>query len=403
MWKKPWSLKEGFTIGAGLILAGLLLQLSAGSIVWDEMSFPANLVLLAIFVVSTVIVYSLRDKVYGFRFLASYASAVPCLVYAVILTTIMGLTRQVPVEMPVTDPLGISHMLSFWPFVLIYLWMAIILSQVTLRAIFHFRLKKMPVITFHLGLLIVLLCATLGSADMKRLKMTVSKDAPEWRGIDNRGMIHELPIAIQLLDFNIEEYPPRLLLVDNDSGAVVKADNLMGWQVKKVKVVNEAAPMMAGDTTYYVSWHDEGNVRAWLVKATSPDGKLTRQGWVTCGSYRFPMQLLKLNKQYSLAMAEPEPARYVSKVQILTKSGKNIITDIEVNHPFTVDGWKIYQYSYEEKMGRWSAISVLELVTDPWLPFVYFGIFLLAIGAIGLFFTSSGKKQTQPQSIKTTE
>lgn len=54
-------------------------------------------------------------------------------------------------------------------------------------------------------------------------------------------------------------------------------------------------------------------------------------------------------------------------------------------------------------MGRWSAISVLELVTDPWLPFVYFGIFLLAIGAIGLFFTSSGKKQTQPQSIKTTE
>ena len=59
MWKKPWSLKEGFTIGAGLILAGLLLQLSAGSIVWDEMSFPANLVLLAIFVVSTVIVYSL--------------------------------------------------------------------------------------------------------------------------------------------------------------------------------------------------------------------------------------------------------------------------------------------------------------------------------------------------------
>ena len=400
MWKKPWSLKEGFTIGAGLIVAGLLLQFTAGSIVWEVMTFPVNVVFLAIFLVSCALVYGLRNQVYGFRFLSSYASAVPCLVYTVALTIVMGLTRQLPAEMPVTDPMGLSHMLSFWPFVLIYLWMAIILSQVALHSIFHFRMCKWPTAAFHIGLLIVLLCATLGSADMQRLKMTISKDAPEWRGIDNSGKIHELPIAIQLLDFKIEEYAPRLLLVDNDSGAVVKTENLMGWQVRKLKVINEAAPMMAKDTTYYVNWRNEGNVKAWLIRATSPDGKLVRQGWITCGSYRFPMQLLKLNKNYSIAMAEPEPSRYLSKVQILTKTGKNIITDIEVNHPFDVDGWKIYQYSYDEKMGRWSAISVLELVADPWLPYVYIGIFLLALGAVGMFLTSKGNKKTQPQTEK---
>ena len=51
-------------------------------------------------------------------------------------------------------------------------------------------------------------------------------------------------------------------------------------------------------------------------------------------------------------------------------------------------------------MGRWSAISVLELVADPWLPYVYIGIFLLALGAVGMFLTSKGNKKTQPQTEK---
>ncbi|MFW5513724.1 MAG: hypothetical protein ACOCOY_07525, partial [Prevotella sp.] len=59
MWKKPWSLKEGFTIGAGLIVAGLLLQFTAGSIVWEVMTFPVNIVFLAIFVVSCALIYGL--------------------------------------------------------------------------------------------------------------------------------------------------------------------------------------------------------------------------------------------------------------------------------------------------------------------------------------------------------
>ena len=47
---------------------------------------------------------------------------------------------------------------------------------------------------------------------------------------------------------------------------------------------------------------------------------------------------------------------------------------IQVNHPITVNGWKIYQTSYDEKLGRWSETSIVELVLDPWLPMVYAGI-----------------------------
>lgn len=77
------------------------------------------------------------------------------------------------------------------------------------------------------------------------------------------------------------------------------------------------------------------------------------------------------------------------QVTVYTKDGKAINAEIEVNHPLSINGWKVYQLSYDEQMGKWSTLSVLELVRDPWLPVVYLGILLLAIGAVGMFFCQS--------------
>lgn len=46
-------------------------------------------------------------------------------------------------------------------------------------------------------------------------------------------------------------------------------------------------------------------------------------------------------------------------------------------------------------MGKWSNVSVFELVTDPWLPIVYTGIFMLLIGAVGMFLTAGRKKREE--------
>lgn len=35
MWKHPWGYKEGFTISAGLVLTGILLQLTTGAVNTD--------------------------------------------------------------------------------------------------------------------------------------------------------------------------------------------------------------------------------------------------------------------------------------------------------------------------------------------------------------------------------
>lgn len=38
----------------------------------------------------------------------------------------------------------------------------------------------------------------------------------------------------------------------------------------------------------------------------------------------------------------------------------------------------------------------LRISDDPWLPVVYIGIFMLLIGAVGMFLTASRKKEVEP-------
>ena len=89
-------------------------------------------------------------------------------------------------------------------------------------------------------------------------------------------------------------------------------------------------------------------------------------------------------------MAPPEAKRFQSEVLIYEQSKEDIIRQekIEVNHPIEVGGWRIYQVSYDEPMGRWSERSVVELISDPWLPVVYTGIFMLIIGGIAFLLTN---------------
>lgn len=54
--------------------------------------------------------------------------------------------------------------------------------------------------------------------------------------------------------------------------------------------------------------------------------------------------------------------------------------------------------SYDETKGKWSRMSVFELVRDPWLPIVYTGILMMIAGAIGLFLSAPVKKNSMDWS-----
>ena len=73
------------------------------------------------------IVFLYGKKVYAFRFIGTYQAAIPAMVYAVVLTIIMGLTRQD------SNETWLNNMLTFWPFVLIYVYIALILGVIILN------------------------------------------------------------------------------------------------------------------------------------------------------------------------------------------------------------------------------------------------------------------------------
>ena len=377
--------------------------------------------------------------------MSTMQAAIPAIAAAAILTLIMGVTKQVAEGKRPMDPVGLTKMLSFWPFILVYVWMTAILGEVTINQIARFSWRRFPTLVSHVGLFLILTCGTLGSADMLRVKMYCETGQPEWRGLDAFNNVHQLPVAIQLEKFTIDEYPPKLMLIDKtgrplpqdkpenllvDNG--MKSGQLLDCKIDILKRIDNAVPVMlskmigkmpegmmgnirmdslgqARNKDGYIASDASGSACALLVRVTrgvnangSSDTNLIKgqkqvvTGWITSGSYLFPYQALRLKNGRMLAMPNREPRRFASLVNIYTQSGQNIQTEIEVNKPFTIEGWKIYQLSYNEQMGKWSNLSVFELVTDPWLPVVYIGIFMLLIGAVGMFLTASRKKEVEP-------
>ena len=406
MWKKTWGYKEGLACGAGLFATGLLLQGTVGDVRWDLFAWPVNIIVLVAYLLLLAVLYGLRKRVYCFEWLTHYTAAVSSLVCVAVITVVMGLVRQVPAAQPSADWIGLSKMLSFWPFVLLYVWLVTVLGLTILRAGFPFRLRKIPFLLNHAGLFIALLTATLGNADLQRLKMITRIGKTEWRATDENGRLSELPLAIELQGFTIDEYPPKLMLIDNETGRALPAGTpehllledgvtegrLPGWDIEVLNSIPMAASVATEDTLKFTEFHSMGATYAVYLKATDTGNGQSREGWVSCGSFMFPYKALRLNGEVSLIMPEREPQRFVSAVTVYTQQGEVRNDTIEVNHPLKVAGWNIYQLSYDETKGRWSDVSVFELVRDPWLPYVYTGIFMMMSGAVCLFVNAQKRR-----------
>ena len=78
------------------------------------------------------------------------------------------------------------------------------------------------------------------------------------------------------------------------------------------------------------------------------------------------------------------PKRFASDITVYTEDGKTVQGTVEVNKPLKVNGWKIYQYGYDVQYGADSPYSVFQLVRDPWILWVYIGIFMMIAGALCL-------------------
>lgn len=415
MWKQPWGYKEGYLICIGLFVTGALLQVTVGNINLDTLSSPVNLFAGLFFLMLLTTLHLLRGKSYLLRWISSYQAAVSSISSMVLMIVIMGLTKQAPGHVVGEKGLlGFSQMVSAWPFALLFLWLIMILTMTILRRLMRVKWGDASFLMNHIGLWLALVGAILGSADMQRLEMTTTAGKAEWRALNERGEVVELPITIELNQFTIEEYPPKLMLVDNETGRALPegkpvnllvedsltTGHLLDWNISVGKYLPYAASVVSKDSLRFVDFRSYGATTALYVKATNRKNGESHEGWVSCGNFMFPYNAIRLGENMSLIMPEREPQRFSSDVTVCSQSNEVQKAIIQVNKPFDMEGWKIYQLSYDESKGRWSNVSVFQLVKDPWLPVVYTGILMMAAGAILLFATPGNKRKEERNELE---
>lgn len=423
MWQFPWQYKESIAIVIGILVVGIMLQLTLGSFNFYLLHAPLNLIVGALFIVFiTAFSFAKRNPI------VNWLSSVPLSVTLIgglfLLTIIMGLTPQyakVNTNLHihwehtsaseifdfVLTKLGLKQVTTSWPFILIYSFNLLVLGFVIARRLQHFKWRDYGFYLNHLGLWLFLFAAGLGSADMLRYVMYVEEGEVEWRVYDQQENVLELDIAIKLHDFIMEEYPPKLAVVNKFTGDVQPKEkpiyyqidekktkeSIAGWDMELEEYIHEAVRQT--DTTFQAI-PMTGSMPAAKVRMTNKETGTTTSGWLTCGSLNQFVMPLELDSTYSLVMTKPEPKRFASEITVLTKDkGEPIHATLEVNSPLRMGSWMIYQYDYDHALGKASRTSGFELVYDPWLYAVYVGIFMIAMGSICMLWLGNRNKQKE--------
>ncbi|MDR1707500.1 MAG: cytochrome c biogenesis protein ResB [Prevotella sp.] len=407
MWEFPWRYKESIAIITGIIIIGFILQLLIGKFNFLLFSSPVNLIVGGI-IILFLILFSFARKNAIYHWFSGVPFAVSLIGGLLILGIVMGLTPQLlrvdPHDSSALTRLGFRQITSSWAFVLVYFLTLLSLGALIVRRLIAFKIKDYAFYFNHIGLWIILFAAGLGTADIKRYVMYVYEGEVEWRVYNDNGDVLELPVAIQLNDFVMEEYPPKLAIIDRNTGETLpisKPDyfqidekrpsgKLYEWNISIEEYIHEA--IRNSDSTYY-HMPMPGSSPAARVRAER-NGNIS-EGWVCGGSMSQLYMTLPLDSQHCVVMTQSEPKRFMSDITVITEHEDDVNAQVEVNKPLKIGDWMIYQYGYNTQAGKASTYSSFELVYDPWLWPVYIGIILFALGSVCLLW--SGNKKTKKE------
>ena len=407
MWQFPWQYKESIAFAGGIVFIGFILQLIVGSFDFLLLRSPANIILGGGIILFLLFFLFFR-KTSFYQWFSGVPFSVTITGTLLVMSLIMGLTPQVtalnPHDRDLFTLLGFRQMTTSWAFVLIYLLLLLSLGSLIARRMLAFRIQDYAFYFNHIGLWIFLFSAGLGSADMRRYVMHVQEGEIEWRVYSETKEVLELPIAIQLNDFDMEVFPPKLTLIDRKTGEpqpLSKPDFfqidenrpkgiLNGWTIELKEYIHQA--IRNSDSTYR-EMPMPGSTPAAKVSARNIKTGDTKQGWICGGNMAQLYMVLPLDSQYCIVMTQPEPKRFMSDIKVFLEDGREAETILEVNKPLRIGDWTIYQYSYDNRAGRMSSYSSMELVYDPWLYPAYIGIALLSIGAVCLLWSGNRKNK----------
>ncbi len=406
-WDHPWRYRESFLIVLELFLLGLIFEVLSGGRGAPLLQWPANLAVGTGIPLLLLGIYIRFGKKPFVKWLSSVPAAVSAILFFAVVVMLLGFIPQGDQNASKYLVLtGLTHVKNSWLMMVSGLYFLMILGFVAIRRASPFNRKNLGFLLNHAGLYIAIAGGYLGSGDLERVNIiTMEKHDPMNLGMDMRsGQVREMPFSIKLVDFNIEDYNPKIAVMDGMTGTILNEDG------KSIVLIEEGMEVSVGDWNFridsfytstlvshgrYYQADSVGSAPAAWVNAVNRVTGDTRNGWISCGSFRVMHQHLPLEGHNFLVMTFPEPEKYSSDITIQGENGEEKSVTLEVNKPNKYQGWKLYQLSYDERMGKWSKISVIEAVRDPWLPVVYAGIFLLFGGAAYLFWTGRAIKEPE--------
>lgn len=397
-WEHPWGYVESFFIGFGLIVTGLFLELFVASGNEFTVTYPYNVYFIVGYSIALFVAYKWFSNIQLIRWLTKVPASISSIALVTLLVMVMGIIPQVPSENNIIQNFGLNRMTSNWAFLLVIFQFLTCLGLITIKRILQFSWSNFGFVLNHFGLFLALIAGILGSGDLQRLTVDVYEGKPSWIATDNKNNEVELPFAFYLKDFMIEEYNPKLALVDNKLGSIahnngknlylVEKGETYTFQKYEVTITDYLASSgKIGEGYYFVNEIGSPPSASVTVKDLETDS--ISKGWISSGSFRYPYESLKISDDYSIVMTIPEAKKFSSDIDILTREGERISTVLEVNKSFKFEGWNIYQLSYDDRKGKWSELSVIELVRDPWLPVIYTGIFMMIAGAMYMFWVGN--------------
>lgn len=382
-----------------VMLAGFVIQYVSGGDGVPLLLWPLN----ALFLVVFALVLFLLGTAYRRNAFVAWLGGIPLglsLIFAIAFLSLLGgvIPQGVSSGDLLQERLGLNRMFSGWPFLLTVLLFLCNLGLSVVWKTVPFRYSNLQFMLFHGGFWIALACGLAGASDLQRLIIPVYEGRANSRAyIPQENRMVQLPFSVYLEDFSIEEYTPRIVLYDPENDRVLPGKSQGPSEVGKgyrsewpgfTVTVLDYLPHALPDKNGLPRKADVSNGIPY-AKVRISAGKMSAVRWLNTGSPSVRPGVVQLDR-YFLVMFPGSPKDFRSGV-VLRGSRESRTAVLEVNKPVAFEGWKLYQMGYDEQAGRWSELSLIEAVRDPWLPAVYIGFFMIMAGN-ALFFWK-GMKQ----------
>lgn len=276
-------------------------------------------------------------------------------------------------------------------------WFALLLTLVIGFLVFKALLRVPAALLVHLGCVAILIGGLWGSRGGQQLQaalfgrniipegqMAILTGDTESRVRTQDGNDRPLPFSLALDNFRIEYYKAGTLYIGakNDQGQwAIKAEPGtsvdLGPQLGTVKIINTFQNFkmdLEGERKVYDD-PDSGSNPAVEVLVTPPGDEPRTE-------YVFERQAHTNRKSPLVMQYKPVIRDYISHVRVL-KDGNTVAGKaIEVNHPLYYGGYHFYQSSYGRDTRTGQMYTVLSVVSNSGLNWVFAGYLMLCIGAV---------------------